>query len=555
MDFSTDTTWLEACMARFWRVLQEHPELLEEFEARAPDFHGAELLPGDERSEEAALRRRLEWFLFELDRGARGSVAELVWDEWRQGLAEEPAERSELLLESWTGVFEVLERGEATYVVQELAGLARVHLRTPADSPDLAVGELLVGRVFPVGDGTYLLSPAAGVFRNPELRTALHRDLERMRQGGAQAILRLSQAELERMFFAMGSTEAPPQEPERSPEEVLEELTALLAAGGVAPALVGQWIEVLRRTPWRPEALVSGVGDAVGAILDELAFQTDVDLDRARSLLLEGWSGLHRDRARRATEEQPASPRGGDSVLDSLREFDRDRAAGLDLESSFRELERRLGIEPETEGNDPEAPDFPGVVGAMVEEYLWETEREHGEERRRAHEGLRAFGGYTEGLGVFENLSARDFLSFATFWIPESRRLKSGAEAERLVEALGAFGRWAAESQGLDDLREPLEEHFAHLSENLARAVVANALLVAEGQEDGELFEFLRPEAAGSARVRDQAGEEREVAFETRLLGVLESGDLLRGHTRQDGVFVVSCCYPPEAAALRTSKA
>lgn len=542
-------------MARFWRVLQGHPELLEEFEARAPDFHGAELLPGDERSEEAALHRRLEWFLFEFDRGARGSVAELVWDEWRQGLEEEPAERSELLLESWTGVFEVLERGEATYVVQELAGLARVHLRTPAGSPDLAAGELLVGRVFPVGDGTYLLSPAAGVFRNPELRTALHRDLERMRQGGAQAILRLSQAELERMFFAMGSTEAPPQEPERSPEEVLEELTALLAAGGVAPALVGQWVEVLRRTPWRPEGLVSGVGDAVGAILDELAFQTDVDLDRARALLLEGWSGLHRARAQGTSEELPATPGGGDSVLDSLREFDRDRAAGLDLESSFRELERRLGIEPETEGNDPEAPDFPGVVGAMVEEYLWETEREHGEERRRAHEGLRAFGGYTEGLGVFENLSARDFLSFATFWIPESRRLKSGAEAERLVEALGAFGRWAAESQGLDDLREPLEEHLAHLSENLARAVVANALLAADGQEDGELFEFLRPEAADSAWVRDQAGEERVVAFETRLLGVLASGDLFRGHTRQDGVFVVSCCYPPEAAALRTSRA
>ena len=191
----------------------------------------------------------------------------------------------------------------------------------------------------------------------------------------------------------------------------------------------------------------------------------------------------------------------------------------------------------------------------MVEEFLWETERDEGADRRREREVLRAFGGYTEKLGVFENLTAREFLSFAAFWLPESRRLRSGAEAERLVDALLAFGHWAAENQGLEALSGTLGEQLASLTRSLPRAVVANALLPRDTQVAGELFEYCGPASPGCATVRDVRGEEREVRFEERLLAVLEDGDLFRGHTSDDGCFVVSCCYPPEAAGLRQSPA
>jgi hypothetical protein len=300
------------------------------------------------------------------------------------------------------------------------------------------------------------------------------------------------------------------------------------------------------------EVIAPAVGDAAGAILDQLAFHSDVDLETARALILRAWPALtERGDAHEPAGETEAHERT--TVLAFLQECDRDRAAGLGMEESFRELERRLGLDLDDGDEETRAPDFPGVVGAMVEEFLWETERMVGVEQRLAHEGLRAFGAYTERVGVFENLSAREFLSFAAFWLPESRRLTSGAEAERMIAALHAFGAWAAENQGLDELRGSLDGRLSSLSRNLPRVVVANALLPKAPEVTGELFEYRGRRTRGRALVRDVSGEEREVQLEGRLLSLLEEGDLFRGHTSQDGEFVVSCCYPPEAAELRQS--
>jgi hypothetical protein len=187
----------------------------------------------------------------------------------------------------------------------------------------------------------------------------------------------------------------------------------------------------------------------------------------------------------------------------------------------------------------------------MVEEFLWESKLEHGEERAAELEGLRLFASYTQKLGVFENLGTRDFLAFAAFWLPESRELTQPQDAEQLVRALEAFGAWAVETHGVDALEAGLSEHLVQLRESLPRAIVANALLPAAGETQGELFTFLGRTADGAARVRGLGDEDRTVNLADELSGQLVEGDLFRGYTGDDGVFVVACCYPPEAAELR----
>src|SRR6185503_8109201 len=107
----------------------------------------------------------------------------------------------------------------------------------------------------------------------------------------------------------------------------------------------------------------------------------------------------------------------------ALAEFERKRKAGLPLDDVFDELERELALdedENENEGDadaadvddgDPDdsdageravpkgdadevspAPDFPGVVSAMITEFLWETGRDSGALRAEDMAGLESFG-------------------------------------------------------------------------------------------------------------------------------------------------------------------
>ena len=112
------------------------------------------------------------------------------------------------------------------------------------------------------------------------------------------------------------------------------------------------------------------------------------------------------------------------------------------------------------------APDFPGVVGAMVDEFLWEVEREEGSQRANRYACLRSFGRFGERIGVFEELSSDDLLRYATFWILEERALASPAEAERLIEALCAFCTWTEEAHEMTLARD-----FAPTLDSLARSL------------------------------------------------------------------------------------
>lgn len=509
--------------------------------------------PAEEESDEgrARARRHLEWFLFEHERagGARLVIDELI-EAWGSLAAPDLRRAHAAYLQSQTGIYQVQSaETERRVRVQELAGLTELEFLDAELSRVLAVGDLVVGRVYPVGEGAYHISPGAGVFRDERLARALETDLARLREERGHGILRLSQRELEAMFWAprevSGSSAV-------SAAGSAADLEKRLVQGGIDPAQAAHWIQVLAATPFQQDSIAPGSDGPLAKMLEVVAFETDLDLDETRRRALAAWRDLATEsgapRAAADASIQSASPR------EAVAEFDRDRAAGMDLEASLQALERKLGLEAEDEPDPGSAPDFPGVVGAMVEELLWETRATRGPDQARPLEGLRLFAGYARGIGVFENLTARDLLAFAAFWLPESRQLKSGAEAERLVLALGAFAEWARESQGVDLFEEgELEEHLRGLRESLPRAVVANAKLARVTDVDGELFDVLAIDPGGRARVSGVYDEEREVEVEERVAAHLQAGDFLRGHTRDDGAFVVACCYPPEAGALRRS--
>ena len=542
---------LEAGFELFRELLAENPSLAaEEAPARAVFFAGT-IPPTEEADLRSRERRFHEWFLFE--RSSTGSgvlpVDELI-GAWSERAGSRLVAFRDNFLQSQTGVFAVTasEPGKGAWV-RDLTGLGEFPLDDPELSPVIESGDLIIGRLYPIGDSLHRASPGAGVFRDPRLVQAIERDLKRLREGRSHPLLRLSQRELERMFWS--GVEQPEVPEEEQSSDPVGELEVFFAEGGVQRAQVRTWCSALTRARHDPEHVIVGADGIVQAILDQVAFETDVDLDRARALILAALPRLS-ERGKPVGPGETAEVPEKECVASAIREFDKDRAAGIDIDASIQELERRLGIDgPAEEEEGSSVPDFPGVVGAMVEEFLWETERESGESVRRAREGLRIFGTYAKSVGVFENLASRDVLSFAAFWLPESRRLRNGAEAERLIAALDAFVRWAKDVHDVDILPETHSTSLTGLQNSLPRAVIANALLPRERETPGELFEYMGTSAEERARIRDLRGDEREVPFEPRLLAVLEEGDLFRGYTSDDGGFVVGCCYPPEAGALR----
>jgi hypothetical protein len=559
------TELFELGLGLLYDIVRE-PEsgLSEEFEASRRQFFGPQGAPQDglkgasrddaqnsvcgargESASKSADRRHLEWFLFEHAPAARAAlVVEELLDTWRSRAPARLCEKTEAFLQSVTGIYTVMQsEAEAPVVLRCMTGMGSLGLGGAQTRGVLHPGDLVVGRLFPLGDGLHHLSPAAGIFRDPRLLAAIERDLEALRASRSRKIMRLSQFELESMFFGGGGSLA-----EATVDtNALEELREFLKLSGIPAEQVATWFKALGRRPCAADSLTPGVGDSLAEVLETLAFDSDLDLDRARALLLAALPALQGPDSGPSTAPAASHGDGNDHVAAAIKDFDRDRAAGLDVESSFLALESKLGLDDDDSDDDSEAPDFPGVVGAVVEEFLWETQAKE----QKLHEGLRLFASYAHKIGVFENLGARDILSFAAFWVPESRQMKNGAEAERLMTALGAFGQWVVETHGIDVLDDELGDSLEHMRTSLPRAVVANALLPRVRDVEGELFAFVAAEGSDRGRIRDKAGVEREVSLPTQLASVLESGDLLRGFTRADGEFQVACCYPPQAAGLR----
>lgn len=581
---------IEQGLAAYRRLAEESPEVRDEM-TRTRGWFDASGDSGTSAEAEAALllalRRHLEWFLLERPSEHLGGVpVEALLEPWleQQDEGADPG----LFLNSRAGAFEVtgIDRGQGLWI-RDLFGLGEYPVAEPEAAAEIEEGDLLVGRIFPVGEETFRLSPAMACIRNAALREAIRSDTDAMR-AARRGILRVEQVELERLFF--GGTGRPPagaaETLEPSPERTLREL---LAGAGIEAERIE---EILLRAT----ASVDGNG-GLTEILNELAFETTVDLEPVREALAAFWKGGSTPSVPAGVElsepvelpepvvspdpndvpepidlpaprepqpeEEPAPPVEPQTVARALDAFNEGRANGADLDSLFRQLAADLGFEDavgeerggmdvlESMGNAT-LPDFSGAVGAMVEEFFWEFTHtappDAAPVEPPGRRTLPLLAQYGTRIGVFENLSAHDILDFAGRWVLQEHRLASAEDAEDLLSGLRRFTRWCDEKQALGIVAEatPILDE---LTPDLPRLAEASRFLVDDPPTASAPYEV--------ASVGDRAAELRDdkdrlvpVTIDSSLLAYLRPGDLVRAVVDGD-LARVTACYPSALKRLR----
>jgi hypothetical protein len=507
-------------------LIRQQPPLEAERLASLQDFFPSGRLPEAAQERAQADGRHLEWFLFERSSRALGDLPIFALEgELEAALGAEGPAVALALRTSRSGVFRVqtVVPGEGLWL-EDLASRGALPIAEAEASHDLTEGDLLCGRLYPLGDERYRLSPVMAVFRDPQLAEALESDLERLRSR-RRGTLRIAQGELERMFFAAPPTVVEPAPgsapsgaspgsgassttPQRGTLAVREELLELLSAGaaggqsGLGPeratALLGAF-ELEARRGERASA-----ASALGELLDAVAFHSQVDLERVRRLCIEHWNSL----VERPGETLPAKPgpraesiaapavRTGlaafqrfarersspageaadrDSAQRALSAFDAGRARGEDLEALFGQLEKDLGLDGEGEEDLSASPDFPGVIGALVEEFQWER-RAEGDGTGAEADGplLTALAQELCEIGLLEELDGARLARFAV-----RTALAPGSSVDPMP-ALTRFAKWI-ESQHGHGLWTEFERTAQVLSRDLPRLARAQRLLEKSG--------------------------------------------------------------------------
>jgi hypothetical protein len=540
-----DADQLEAGTQLFRDLLEAAAELAEDFRRSAELFHRTAAAP-----DPSARRRHLEWFLFERLGASGGELAaERLLSAWRGRISPEISPSADTWLQSHAGIFRVEEvvanRGA---VLSDLAGLGSFEVEDPELTRALEAGDLVVGRLFPVGEGLHRISPAAGLFRSPELDRAIQLDLDRLREGREHKLLRVAQIDLERMFFGLPAPRA-----KRDPSE---EARSVLASGGLPPEEIEELLALFAREPFDPEALVHGVGDLLGEVLDRLAFDSGVDLDAARRVLLAVWSQGSREGGleQEAPEPLASEPRG--RVREALERFALARESGAALEGCFEALERDLGILSDEEDALTDAdllPDFPGVVGELIEEYFWERSLEGERAPIREYDFLRQLGDFAGRVGVIENLAPAEIQGFAALWLPDRVDFPDDRSAGRTVGLLADFAVWLEREHSVE-LGDATRELLESLREELPRITRVNALLSLGGARRGpdanaSWFEVETGPGGRSLRLRGPDGDTRDLEAEAPWCAELRAGDWLRFEPAASGGSRAVRCFPPQAGS------
>ncbi len=534
---------IDPLFERLERELLQHPVLGAEFEASRAEFLGAPPM-GD--LDAGARRRHLEWYLLERTdaRGPEIALERVV----RDCLADdEPAAAAlDSLRTSHVGFLEVTDvRPDAGAWLRDLGGRGEFPVVDARAAAVLAPGDLVAGRLYPVTDGGYLISRAAAIHRNAELLAALQADFERER-AHQRGVLRVSQLQIERMIWLRAA------EPTQDP---VGGLRALLHSAGISDERVSLWIQELEAAPFDEDRLVHGAQDVMASILDRLAFETDLDLEAARRALLHAWAHLSGRGPGSGPSLQPKARPDGESpardVAGALARFEERRRQGVPIASILDELERDLALDGagDEDGDDGRSPDFPGVVGAMVEEFLWETGARENEAAARRHHSLRGLGRSAQSVGVFEDLAVRDLLAYAAWWLPELGQLTGADDARQRIASLGAFCRWAEEAHGLTGVAG-FGPALHGLATSLPRIAEANRRKTRSADAtEGSLYQ-VQSVGDADAEVSDQHGRVHTARLDADLARWLRPGDRLRATRHDDGEIAVYCCFPPEAAQL-----
>lgn len=351
---SAQATELE--LTKLLRHFVADPRLAAEWQRARREFFGGDgRVPDGAEATSAppAELRFAEWFLLERESDLRGEVpAQLP----------QYAEVGERLLDSQSGVFLVEVPTGTAVAALDLQDETVLELHVPPGS--LQGGDLLVGRLYGNGGARWTPSTACAVFRpGTEIGRAFQRDLHKL-----DLDRRLQQIELEHLLLRRPDHQAGPT---ASPAEGPAVDPTGAAAGGRDAAVVEEPSVPLEHLEADLERMLVDAGSdlsadglsqqlllavrpgpVVGPVLEQLAFNTTVDLDRLRELLVEIWNAHHRDDV---DEEEPLAPKPapGETLGERLvRTLDEGLAQHRDVGELFAQLERMAGIEPEPEEGD-----------------------------------------------------------------------------------------------------------------------------------------------------------------------------------------------------------
>ena len=542
---------LDAVVAELVAAARQDPRLAREYEQSLPEFFRGSPTPADPRTALLAARRHAEWFLLErISPTSDAAPLEDLLQAQEESDASEASALAPVLRASFAGIFRVsaLSPGEGL-MLDDMAGLGSYACSEAEAAESLTVGDLIVGRLHPIGEELHMLSPAAGFVRDPKLAQAVEHDLDRMREERVGRVLRISQLEIERLFFGAGAsaTEAP------ADADPIAEARDFLLRSGVEAARVERSLARLAATPRDDARWAHGAGDALGEVLTELAFDTDVDLDGARLALLKAWTALRAPTSLQAPPRETAPEKDARSAL---ADFEAKRQSGADLEQAFAELERDLGLvgESEGEGEEGEELEFPSVLPALIEEFFWE--RSQGADSRTPSDGMRRqlalLTNYGAELDTIEDLDERSLLRFLTFWIWEHDALEQTDDATALIDTLEPFCQWLETAHDMP-VWTSLRPTLASLRKTLPRITRANLARPRDhGLSEevlGEVFEITSIDADGRTGIMSRDGRSTTTHFPRAVAEHLAPGDRLRLH-EQEQEAVLLCCYPPEIAEL-----
>ena len=494
--------------------------------------------------------RFAEWFLLERESDLLGEVpAQLP----------QHAEVGERLLDSLAGVFLVEPPSGDSVVAVDLQDETVFELMVPTGS--LLGGDLLVGRLFAHDGGRWTPSTACAVFRpGAEIGRAFQRDVHKL---GLER--RLQQVELEHLLLRRSDQQAGPtaalqpapavvpalDEPTVPLEHLEADLERMLeAAGSDLPAFGLSQQLLLAQRP----------GPVIGPVLEQLAFDTSVDLDRLRALLVQIWNAHHRDElVDPAPPEPTAAP--GESLGERLvRTLDEGLAQHRDVGELFAQLERMAGIEPEAEevaadeadeerdgeGEDEtlsRAPDdddddqpppaylgdpAAGDLAPLVEEHLWETGRS-----ADPTSSLRLWAELQRNLPLprtdLEQVTAGDLMRLLLHVYLGAAPAGRARAVRSAFEELRAFYEWAAATQELA-FGAVLDQCRGTLLDQVDRLQAAGQGLSTEHAGRGRpgILQVEDLDSSGFG-VGDDDGDHHWILAVPQVTSNLQVGDLLLG--------------------------
>jgi len=428
-------------------------------------------------------------------------------------------------------------------------------------APDgaLVAGDLMVGRVYPASRGVWQPSPAIAIYRpGKAIAEAFQRDLKRL-----DLDRRLTQIEIERLLLQqqmhdreltpMGQLVAQPAAPRpqhRQVEHIEAELEAVMAQGG-APGLTTHVSDSL--------AQAARAGAVVAPLLEKLAFDTSVDLDRARRLLLELWNAHHADEApaeldEAATQEPTeatAAEVPGETLGQKLaRVLDEGLSQKRDVEELFRQLEEMAGIEADEADDEDDAlaeagraildaaesADIDaGDLAPLVTEHIWETQQAD----TPAEATLQMWVGLQQNAAIphtnIDDVTDTDVMRLFLHVYLKSEPRGRATAVRSAYAAVEAFSRWAEETQELS-LASALAGCKGTLLDQLDRLQEVGIALSSPAVQGASAPGLLRVEDCGTDGFGVRGDEGSHWILTTKeSASLLRVGDLLLGSLAERG--------------------